>query len=558
MILTACLLPVFTNNPALRETLFTILLSIAMASSLNIILGYTGYISFGHIVFFGLGGYVGLYLLSTAGLSLWIAIPAGGAAAALLAFLLGKAILRLRGAYFALATIGVNEAMRALVINLPRLGGSTGIALHFSVYEAYGGATTALWLAYGMMILLTLAIILLSYRIKTSKFGLGLMAIREDEDAAGVMGIDTTSSKTWAYVLSAIVPGMVGVVYYFKNSSIEPGDAFNLSASIEYLVMVMLGGSGTVVGPVLGAAGYEILRGFLLLSRLFKNIQLTVAGLLLLLVILFIPAGALGWLRRRFPTSEEDPRMTILNLTGVSKWFGGLRALTEINIDLPEGQVLGLIGPNGAGKTTLFNVINGIYSPEEGRVTFRGRDITGENPFHLARMGMARTHQIVRPLNELTVRENVMAGACFGREYKSLSEAGKIADEVMKFVGLDKHSGQLASSLNIAEKKRLELARTLSARPFLLLLDEVLAGLNPSEIAIMVEAILGVRDQGVSIIMIEHVMQAIIHVSDRIMVLNYGQQIAAGTPAEVLQDKQVIEAYLGKPEDAEKLIGSEQ
>ena len=249
--------------------------------------------------------------------------------------------------------------------------------------------------------------------------------------------------------------------------------------------------------------------------------------------------------------------MTILNLTVVSKWFGGLQALTDVHLDLPEGQVLGLIGPNGAGKTTLFNVIDGIYKSEAGRITFRDRDITGENPFHLARMGMARTHQIVRPLNELTVRQNVMAGACFGREYKRLSEAGKIADEVMEFVGLAKHGGQLASSLNVAEKKRLELARALAARPFLLLLDEVLAGLNQTEIAIMVEAIRAVRDQGVSIIMIEHVMKATMSVSDRIIVLHYGQQIAEGTPAEIVKDTQVIEAYLGKPEDAAKLIGSE-
>jgi branched-chain amino acid transport system permease protein len=276
-------------------------LSVALASSLNIILGYAGYISFGHVVFFGLGGYVGLYLLSRFGLSLWLAIPAGGAAAALLAFLLGKAILRLRGAYFALATIGVNEAMRAFVSNFPPFGGSTGIALHFSIYGSYGGATKALWLDYGILVALTMAAILISYRIKTSKFGLGLMAIREDEDAAGVMGVDTTNAKTWAYVLSALIPGMVGVVYYFKNSSIEPSDAFNLSSSIELLVMVMLGGRGTVIGPVLGAAGYEVLRGFLLMSRLFKDIQLIVAGLLLLLVILFIPAGAVGWLCKRFP-----------------------------------------------------------------------------------------------------------------------------------------------------------------------------------------------------------------------------------------------------------------
>jgi branched-chain amino acid transport system permease protein len=195
--------------------------------------------------------------------------------------------------------------MRAFVNNFPPFGGPTGISLHFSVYQPYGGATQALWLDYGILVVCTLAAILLSFVIKTSKFGLGLLAIREDEDAAEVMGVHTTTFKIWAYVLSAIIPGMVGVLYYFKNSSIDPSDAFNLSKSIELLVMVMLGGSGTVWGPVIGAAGYEILRGYLLLSRLFREFQLTVAGVLLLVVVLFIPAGAVGWLYRRFPSLRQ-------------------------------------------------------------------------------------------------------------------------------------------------------------------------------------------------------------------------------------------------------------
>lgn len=299
-VLAMGLYPVFTGRPATREVIFTMLLSVVLASSLNIILGYTGYVSFGHVVFFGLGGYVGLYLMNDFGLSLWIAMAAGGLTAAILAFLLGSAILRLRGGYFALATIGVNEAMRAFINNFQPFGGATGISLNFSIYQDYGGATNALWLVYYAMIAMTLLSIFLSYQVKTSKFGLGLMAIREDEDAAEVMGVITPKTKTWAYVLSAILPGMVGVLFFFKNGNIEPGLAFRLHFSIEMIVMVMLGGQGTVLGPLIGAVGYQRLRGFLLTSDLFKNIQLTVAGVLLLLIILFIPAGAVGWLRQRF------------------------------------------------------------------------------------------------------------------------------------------------------------------------------------------------------------------------------------------------------------------
>ncbi|MBP7963178.1 MAG: branched-chain amino acid ABC transporter permease [Caldilineaceae bacterium] len=295
------LYPVFTGRPATREVIFTMLLSVVLASSLNIILGYTGYVSFGHVVFFGLGGYVGLYLMNDFGLSLWIAMLAGGLSSAILAYLLGSAILRLRGGYFALATIGINEAMRAFINNFQPFGGATGISLNFKIYQDYGGATNALWMVYYAMIAMTLIAIILSHLVKSSKFGLGLMAIREDEDAAEVMGVVTPRTKTWAYVLSAIIPGMVGVLFYFKNGNIEPGVAFRLHFSIEMIVMVMLGGQGTVLGPIIGAIGYQRLRGFLLTSDLFKNIQLSVAGLLLLLIILFIPAGAVGWLRQRFP-----------------------------------------------------------------------------------------------------------------------------------------------------------------------------------------------------------------------------------------------------------------
>lgn len=299
LVLLLSLWPIITNSAANREVVFTILLSIALASSLNILLGYTGYVSFGHIVFFGFGGYTGFYLLSVQGFPLYVAAIVGGLVPGLLAFLLGRAILRLRGAYFALATIGVNEAARAFIKNFDPLGGSVGMQLNFQVYSQYGGAAQALWITYYAMILLVLTVVIVSYLVKSSKFGLGLMAIRENEDAAEVMGVTAPSAKTWAYVISAIFPGIVGVLFFFKNGSILPGDAFRLHLSIETIVMVMLGGAGTVLGPVLGGAGYQRLRGTLLVTPLFRDIQLVVAGILLLVIILFIPAGVVGWLREQ-------------------------------------------------------------------------------------------------------------------------------------------------------------------------------------------------------------------------------------------------------------------
>ena len=244
----------------------------------------------------------------------------------------------------------------------------------------------------------------------------------------------------------------------------------------------------------------------------------------------------------------------ILQVEGVSKRFGGLQALSNVTFDLPEGEILGLIGPNGAGKTTLFNVITGVFPPNQGMVKFLGKDVTGAKTYDMAHKGLARTHQIVQPLNDLTVRDNVMVGGCFGGKGKRLSAAYRDAEEVLEFVNLIDRADQLAGSLNVAQKKRLELARALGSEPHLLLLDEVLAGLNKSEITDMVQIIKEIRNKGITIIMIEHVMHAIMNVSERIIVLVYGQLIAEGSPDEIANNEQVIEAYLGDPKMAEKLM----
>ena len=247
----------------------------------------------------------------------------------------------------------------------------------------------------------------------------------------------------------------------------------------------------------------------------------------------------------------------ILIVDNITKRFGGLIANNKVSFTLNKGEILGLIGPNGAGKTTLFNVITGVYKPDEGKVIFKGEDITGKPPHRITRKGIAKTHQIVKPFNDMTVIENAMVGALFGRRAGrvTMAEAKRIAMESLGLVGLDKYADEFAVKLNLHQKKMLELARALSAEPDLLLLDEVLAGLNPKEIEESLEIIKKVKDErNLSVIMIEHVMHAVMNISDRIVVLHYGRKIAEGTPEEVANNPEVITAYLGEPELALKFV----
>jgi branched-chain amino acid transport system permease protein len=297
--------PLRTNNVTLREDLILVAIAIILASNLNLMIGYTGYVNFGHIVFYGLGGYVGLYLATVRHWNLVVAALAAGVAVSIFALVLGLGILRLRGAYFALATIGILQAVQSFVSNFDPWGRSTGMYLSFENYEPLGGAMRALWITYYLLIGVMALSMILSLGIKVSKFGLGLFAIREDEDAAVVLGVNTTVYKAIIYSVSAFLPAVAGTLMFYKNGMIDPSIAFEFIASLEGIVMLMLGGKGTVVGAALGGGMYERLRSYLLTSPRLSNFHLVIAGGLLLLVILFAPGGLIGWLYKLVPRARK-------------------------------------------------------------------------------------------------------------------------------------------------------------------------------------------------------------------------------------------------------------
>jgi branched-chain amino acid transport system permease protein len=289
----------------LRESLILDALYIILASNLNIMLGYTGYINFGSIVFFGLGGYICLWLVNAFNVPLVLSLLGAGVGVSVLALIFGLGILRLRGHFFALSTIGIVEGVQAFVQNFTPWGGSAGFYLDASVFKQLGGPANALWVIYFMMIGVMGLSLYLSYAIKSSKFGLGLLAIGQNEDAAGVLGVPTPLYKALAYCTSAFLPAVAGGLFFFKSAYVEPASAFDLTLSTEVIVVTMLGGQGTVTGVVLGAYLYAELRSYLLTTATFANFQLVISGALLLLIVLFFPGGLMGWIYSRFPRIQK-------------------------------------------------------------------------------------------------------------------------------------------------------------------------------------------------------------------------------------------------------------
>ena len=561
--LALALLPL-VGLPAFYESfLYLVFHWIALATSWSLLSGYAGYFSFGHGAFFGAGMYATATLTAALGVPFLAALPLAAAVATLLSLGIGAVVFRvrrLRGELFGLLTLAITFVLATIVLNT-RLDGGPGVYLSNVPLPRLVASPTGTF----YLLALALAVITLgaAYAITRSRLGFGLFAIHDDEDVAEVEGVPTFAYKLTAFALSAGIAGVAGGIHALYVSYVTVPDTFSITVPLYVVLMSVLGGARHWLGPAVGAALITASL-YVFMGGQQAVLGRAVVAFVLILVILVLPEGVVPAVLRRWrggrarpddvarapelttPDAREPAAAPTLECHGVWKAFGGIQALRGVSVSIASGEIVALVGPNGSGKTTLINVISGHYASDRGRVTLGTEVLTGRRAHEIAGRGVSRTYQIPRPFAHFTALDNVALAATFGAAHCTPAEARAEARTWLEFTGLGRRAAALPHELNLHERKFLELARALAGRPRVLLLDEVLSGLNPGEIASAVRLIRQIRALGMAILFVEHLMRAVLELSDRVVVLNEGEVIATGTPSEAMRAARVVEVYLGR------------